>query len=210
MLIDQGNTLAITNGGGPLGGDQTPCVCFVHIDSRKLLERHEVANPRINTGHIAVGQGRDFAVVSAPRDGLDETKTCGGVSLRTKRKPWRQLTSPSEVTGRLLGETLSVALFGSTVVTTTPLVGVAAFWDLATHGLKQAVPLANVRGVTVTLDGKYFLLSHAPEARLAWFDAKTLERVERDEGRAHCSGSHLYTWAWPRDQGSSKSTTMGR
>jgi hypothetical protein len=197
VLIDRGKTLAITNGGGPLDSDQIPCVTFVHIDSRKLLEKHEVTNPRINTGHIAVGKGHDFAVVSAPRHGLDELKSLGGVSLRTQRKPWEHITEPARLMKGLVGETLSVVLHDDTVVTTTPHAGVAAFWSLHAKSLKRSVHLPDVRGVTTTLDGRYFLLSFAPQASLAVFDTRTLERVERDGGSAHFSGSHLYTWAFP-------------
>lgn len=197
VLIDQGSTLAITNGGGVLDGAETPCVTFVHIASRKLLERHEVTSPRLNAGHLAVGTGHDFAVVSAPREGLPEATSLGGVSLRTKRQPLCHLTSPSEVAGRLLGETLSVALFDGIVVATTPLSGMLTFWDLQTQRLRKALHLPNVRGVTVTLDGKLLVVSYGPEATIALFDTETLERVPHDGGRARFSGSHLYTWAYP-------------
>lgn len=197
VLIDQGSTLAITNGGGVVGGTETPCVTFVHIASRKLLEKHEVTSPRINTGHIAVGQGHDFAVVSAPREGLPEATSLGGVSLRTNRKKLCHITAPREVAGQLFGETLSVALFEGTVAATTPQAGMLTFWDLATQRLKKALQLPNVRGLTVTLDGKQLVASYGPEATYALFDTSTLERSSADGGRARFSGSHLFTWAFP-------------
>ncbi len=197
VLVDHGNTLVITNGGGPIGGKDLPCVTFVHVPSRKLLERHEVSNPRLNTGHVALASGRDFAVVSAPREGLVEERSLGGVSLRTRRGGWRYLQQPNEVTDRLLGETLSVAIHGDTVAATTPLAGLLTFWSLSAGRLMRAVPLSNVRGVTVTLDGTEFVVSHGAEATLGRFSCQTLERVEHDGGRARCSGSHLYTWAYP-------------
>jgi hypothetical protein len=198
VLIDQGRTLAITNGGGELGSDKLPNVTFVHIESRKLLEKHEVENERINMGHIALGTGHDFAVVSAPRDGLPEETSLGGVSLRTQQKAMVHITEPKEVVSCLVGETLSVALAGDTVAATTPVAGLLTFWDLKKKTMKKAVVLENVRGVTTTLDGAWFVVSCAGHATIALFNTETLEQMTHDGGRARFSGSHLFTWARPQ------------
>ena len=115
VLVDGGRTLAITNGGGRIDDDsRMPCVSFVDVTSRKLLERHPVDNPRINTGHIAFDGMRRFAVVSAPRDGLDELAEPGGLSLFKPGAPLSQVREPSSVVSRMLGESLSVCIHDAT------------------------------------------------------------------------------------------------
>ena len=199
-LIEGGKTLAITNGGGPVGSGQIPCVTFVATADRRLLEKHEVQGRAINTGHIALVSGRrDFAVVSAPREGMDEASSLGGVSLRAGKKPWRHMDAPAEITGQLWGESLSVVVHdkSGTVAATTPRGDLLTFWNLYAKALKKAVKLPDPRGVTLTLDGELFAIGYGPEASLALIDATTLEPLERDAGSHHFSGSHLYCWAHP-------------
>ncbi|APR76039.1 putative exported protein [Minicystis rosea] len=112
LLIEEGKTLAITNGGSPFDASRSardghppadaadlPCICFVDVASRKLLERFPVSEPRINAGHVAVARRRAFVLVSAPRDGLP-TNALGGVSIRPKGGQLRYAQRPQAVTGR--------------------------------------------------------------------------------------------------------------
>src|SRR5438128_1796465 len=85
-----------------------PGGAFVDVAAKKLLEKHEVDEPRINTGHIAMMDGRAFAVVSAPRDGLPAESSVGGVSLRPLGGAMRYAREPKQVVARMLGESLSV------------------------------------------------------------------------------------------------------
>ena len=52
-----------------------PAVCYIDLQSERLLERVELASPRFNTGHLTVTTAGDLAVVSAPRDGLPNPKS---------------------------------------------------------------------------------------------------------------------------------------
>lgn len=200
-LIDDGKTLAVTNGGGELGDDERPgCVTFVDVASRKLLERFAVDDPRINAGHLAFAGKREFAVVSAPRDGLPEETTAGGVSLRVGTAPLTKLREPGELTARLVGETLSVCVDRARgrALATTPRAGLLTSWRLANATLERALELPNVRGVTATLDGRHYAVSYGPAASLALYDADTLEPVlGHVAGEQRFSGSHVYTWAYP-------------
>ncbi|GFR89191.1 twin-arginine translocation pathway signal [Elysia marginata] len=54
-LIDNGNILVVTNGGGPVNGSP-PSVTYIDIHSEQLLETVNLTNPRINTGHMALAQ----------------------------------------------------------------------------------------------------------------------------------------------------------
>lgn len=201
VLVDEGRTLAITNGGGDIDADgDVPCVTFVDIASRKLLERFDVESPRINTGHIAFAGRREFAVVSAPRDGLPEDTTPGGLSLRVGNGALAQVKQPEDVMARMLGETLSVCVDKQRgiVAATSPRGGLLGFWRLRDGALVRTIELPNVRGVALTLDGRYYVVAYGPSASLALFDVTTFERLESHEpGQRRFSGSHVYAWKRP-------------
>jgi hypothetical protein len=200
VLVDEGRTLVVTNGGGPIdeaADGALPCVSFVDVASRKLLERHVVDEPRINTGHVALDRDRGFIVVSAPRDGLPEGER-GGVSLRVRGRPLRHAKVPESIARRMLGESLSVCIHARTriAVATHPYGHLLTFWNLDTGALTAAFDLANPRGVTLTLDERYFAVSFGQAASLLLIETSPLRPVrERDPGARRFSGSHVYTWA---------------
>jgi len=199
-LIEDGKTLAITNGGGPLGSSALPCVTFVDVQSQRLLEKHEVRDPRVNTGHVAVGFRREFVVVSAPRDGLPEKASLGGVSLRARGKDWFHAREPRGLVDRMVGESLSVAIHDGVrrALTTHPYGNLITVWDLEGQRLIWSLDLPSPRGVSVTLDGRYFAVSYGEEATYLLLEAKSLKPVEgRVFGNRRFGGSHLYTWAYP-------------
>lgn len=68
-LIDSGKILVVTNGGG-VSTESAPSVCYIDIQSQKLLEQVTLTTSRINTGHLAVSRNGSLLVVSAPRAGL--------------------------------------------------------------------------------------------------------------------------------------------
>jgi hypothetical protein len=196
VLIEEGRTLAVTNGGGPAGGG-TPCVSFVDVASRRLLEKLEVSDPRINAGHLAVTKDRACVLLSAPRDGLPESDL-GGVSVRRKGGPLRYATQPAEATRRMVGESLSVCIHEPTrtALATHPYGGLITFWNLDTGALTCALDMPHPRGVTLTLDERYFAVSFGPAASLLLIETSPLRPVmELDPGTRRFGGSHVYTWS---------------
>jgi hypothetical protein len=200
LLLDDGKTLAITNGGGTLDdGASPPNVAYVDIASTKLLERVTFPNARINAGHLAVTKARDLVVVSAPRKGLPDTER-GGVTIRPKGGETRTMTEPAATVARLVGETLSVAVHEPTGVaaTTSPDGNVLVFWDIKKGTQVRAVDLTAPRGVVVTRDQAHFAVSHGLRGELAFFSTETLEREPALEvPGAQMSGSHIYVWTPP-------------
>lgn len=188
--------LAITNGGGPMDGAR-PSVTYVDVDSRKLVERIEFEDPQINAGHLALSHEGDLAVVHAPREGLGASHN-GAVSLRPAGGKLRTMHDPKAVTGKLQGETLSVAIHEPTgiVGATTPDANRVTFWDMDTGKLVKELELEVPQGIAVTLDDDQFLISYGPSASLAVLDAATLERKPADGiVNAWLSGSHLFIHA---------------
>ncbi len=201
LLIDDGNTLVITNGGGPIDSDDLPCVSFVDVRNQQLLDKVELASPRFNTGHVAMTRGRDMALVSAPRDGLGNLdKQLGAVSLKLKDQPIRTMSEPRDVVERMLGETLSVVIneADDTVMCTHPLGNQISMWDLRTGALKGATRVfTDPRGIEMTLDHKYYVVSHKQgnAVCLSFLDATTREQVPGwTVSPSFTSGSHILAY----------------
>lgn len=200
VLIDEGRTMVVTHGGGPVGGE-TPCVTWVDVATEQVKERMVLASEVFNTGHIAITPQGDLAVVSAPRDGLP-TSDPGAVTLRTAGGPPRTLTEPVEVTRQMLGETLSVLIHEPTgaVLATHPAGDMATLWDLHTGALRKVwTDLRGVRGVTLTHDQRCYVLSHilAGTVALTLVDVDTLQTVGH-VSPSFTSGSHIYNVLYPR------------
>src|SRR5690606_26573025 len=71
ILIDDGATLVITNGGGPLDrDDELPCVAYVDVKTGEARRVLKFSNRKINAGHIAMTSRGELVCVSAQREGI--------------------------------------------------------------------------------------------------------------------------------------------
>lgn len=202
-MIDGGKTLVITNGGAALGasGDEAaPSVTFVDIASEKLLERVTFPNDKINAGHLGITSAKDLAIVSAPRDGVpNQASAQGGISLRPRDGKTLTMGDPAEITAKMLGETLSVAIHEptGTVAATNPTGNILTFWNLKEQRYIKSVEMTRPLGVALTLDGKDFCVSYVPGGNpaLQRFDAATLEPIAGSvvEG-SFMTGSHIIAY----------------
>lgn len=201
LLLEDGKTLVVTHGGGALGSDAPPSVAFLDLPSRRVIDRVAIPGENINAGHVAVGKDGSVAVVSAPRDGLPAATSLGGLSLRHGPSgPLERMEEPRGVTTRMVGESLSVAIHEATgvVAATHPYGGLLTLWSLAERRMLRSFELVSARGVTVTLDGRYFAVSHGLGGSLSLLDPTTLELVVGETieiGRF--TGSHVYAWRMP-------------
>lgn len=195
MLIDDGKTMVVANGGGLLKGGAKPSVTYVDVASEKLLEKVELKAGRFNAGHFALSPGGDLALVSAPRDGLPpRSPRLGAVSLKPKGKPIATMSKPKGVIDKMKGETLSVAMFGDSVVATQPDGDMLTVWSMAKGKLmKKIIDLAGPRGVCLTLDEKAFVVSHNVDGAMALtlLSTEDLSPVRHVPG-SFTSGSHIF------------------
>ncbi len=196
VLTDGGKTLVITNGGGNFPDGDAPCVTFIDVKTRKLLERRTFTNPRVNAGHVELSKRGDLAVVSAPRDGLPNVGL-GAISLGARSGGLVTMTQPEEIVSGMAGETLSISIHerSRTVVATSPLGDQLSFWSFDGQKHRNSLRVANPRGVTQTLDREYFVVCHGAEATLSFFSTRTLEHAPKlTVEKSGIAGSHLYTW----------------
>jgi len=195
-LIDEGKVLVVTNGGGALGTDMRPCVTYVDVSSRRLLEKLDLESDRFNTGHLTLGGADALVVVSAPRKGLTE-QDLGAVSLRRGKDALRTMTEPAAVAARMHGEALSVEIHEPTGIAavTHPNGGMVTFWSIAELKLVKVLELPRPRGLALTRDGRHFILSYGETAELARVDPETLEPLPQTRlGQSFLTGSHLFNW----------------
>lgn len=194
LLIDGGETLVITNGGAPLGnGDIRPSVTYVDVPTRSLKEEIKFPTKSINAGHLAITRKGELVVVSAPRDGLSKTAP-GAISFYTPGGELRtNLDHP--IRKKMLGETLSVAIHEPSMIVgaTNPAGHLITFWDFKSGELVKSFDgdFKNARGISMTLDQRYFAVTYDRQTRLVLIDAETLEPVEESYmGTTFMSGSH--------------------
>jgi hypothetical protein len=150
-------------------------------------------NPRVNGGHLALTSRRELVVVSAPRVAERDP---GGVSIREGAR-LHTLAEPADVVRRMTGETLSLAIHerSSVVGVTNPDGDLLTFWDFRRGKLVKATSIEHPRGITLTRDQRWFIVSHGKRPALSWFSTATLDPdPKRHVEGANMSASHMYTW----------------
>ena len=195
LLIDGGKTLVVTNGGGTLDSGDPPSVTFIDLEGGKLVEKVTLTRSRINAGHVARASNGALVVVSAPRAGLPEETTVGGVSLKPAGEALLSVEDPADVTNRLFGESLSVCIHepSGIALVTTPRAALVTFWNIAERRLIKTFEVKSPRGVTLSRDGSSFVLACGLKAGLVLISTETLEPIESlPYGTALLSGSHAY------------------
>ena len=202
LLLEDNRTLVITNGGGNLGTEHAASVAYVDLRTRKVTDRVLLSDESINAGHVAVARDGSIAVVSAPRDGLPGATSIAGLSLRRAKSegPLQWMREPRAITDKMIGESLSVAIHEETrvVAATHPYGNLLTFWSLDKHELLASIALESVRGVSLTLDGRYFAIAHGQTGLLGFVDPKTLALVpEKSPVYGRFMGSHVYAWKLP-------------
>ena len=194
FLIDDGKTMVVTNGGGNSSGDK-PNVSYIDIDSQQLLRQEHLTNRHINAGHLMHADDGSLIVVSAPRAGLGADKL-GGVSIQPQGKLMRSVSSPKKVVNNMKGEALSVAIHQDIAMVTHPTGNMLTCWSTKDRRLVKKIDLPIPRGVTLTRDKRYFVVSYGPQASVVQIDTQNLELLQMTASHAtYLTGSHLYNWS---------------
>lgn len=198
ILIDDGETLVVTNGGGPVDSEFPASVAYVSVKSGEARKVLKFKDPRINAGHIAMTSRGELVCVSAPRDGIKDTSPdfIGAISFYDPKTD-KFTTAEDPIRARMTSETLSVAIREETmlVAATNPKGNLITFWDFHTGSLVKSMDEFKVpRGISLTLDGRYFAVTHDQETHLTLIDAETLEPRQQLVDRSYISGSHNYVF----------------
>jgi hypothetical protein len=201
ILVDDGETLVITNGGGPIDVPNEPAsIAWVNVRTGEAKRILKFKDDRINAGHIAITKRGELACVSAPRDGIPQNKDgnanagwLGAISFYDPRSD-KLVTADDPIRAKMRGETLSVAIHEPSMIVaaTNPTGDLITFWDFRTGKLVHSISDYKLpRGISLTLDGNYFAVTHDPQTKLALIDAETFKPVQNaDVGLTYISGSH--------------------
>jgi len=195
-LIDGGRVMVVTNGGGTEESRHHPSLAYVDVRSRKLLHRYELQPEQFNAGHVAV-QGDTAVVVSAPRRGLPADRL-GAISVRSPGGGLATLSRPAEVTARMRGEALSVAIHAGSGVfgVTHPDGNMVTFWTLRHPRLLKVLEFPRPRGIALTADGTRFILSYGPQTNLVQIPVGTLAPDQATlVSDTFLGGSHIVNWS---------------
>ena len=196
-LIDDGATLVITNTGSESAANSQPSVTYIDIQSQKLIERVILTNEQLNTGHIDIAEDGSLVVASAPRKGQEEFHT-GGVSIRSGKQPMISMTEPKVVINKMTGEALSVIVDNkrNIAAVTHPDANMVTFWSVDKRKLLKAMSVPKPRGITLSLDGKSFILSYDVNTSVVFISTKDLNaRSDSIMQPTYTSGSHIYNWS---------------
>lgn len=203
ILIDNGATLVITNGGGPLDrDDELPCVAYVDVKTGEARRVLKFSNRKINAGHIAMTSRGELVCVSAPREGIPngDPDYLGAISFYDPAKD-AVTTAQDPVRAKMKGETLSVAINEKTMIVgaTNPAGNIVTFWDFRSGKLvRQYEEFKSPRGISMSLNGKYFVLTHDQATQLTLIDAETLEPQGKPlVDTSYISGSHNFVFDLP-------------
>ena len=200
ILIDDGDTLVITNGGGPVSAADAPAgVAYVNVKTGEARKVLKFKDSKINAGHITMTSRGELVCVSAPREGIADTSDDwrGAITFYHPDKD-QFVTADDPIRQKMKGETLSVAIHEETMVVgaTNPSGDLVTFWDFKTGKLIKAITdLLWPRGISLTLDGRWFVVTHDQATHLTLIDAQTL--VPQDKpivDMSYIAGSHNFVF----------------
>ena len=197
QLIDEGKVMVVTNGGGTLDSDAVPSVTYVDVNSHQLLEKVLLTNSRVNTGHMGLTKEGSLVVISAPRKGLSK-RDLGGVSIKPIDGVMKSIGQPNSIVKRMKGEALSVAIHEESGIAavTHPDGNMVTFWSINDRQLVKALAFPKPRGVALTKDEKYFILSYGQYANVTLIATNNLKASPNiDIPATYITGSHIYNWS---------------
>lgn len=191
-LIENGTVLAVTNGGGNEASGKLASICYIDVQSQKLLDRIEMTDVRFNAGHMFPLANRQSILVSAQRRDLDDNHI-GAVSMQRNTKSLDVITQPTDIVNNMLGESLSVLAIPAAdlFVVTHPKPGMVTVWQLSTKQFLKRIDLPHARGVALTRDQSGVWISYGTEAELVQMKLADFSLGSHMAG-TYLTGSHLF------------------
>jgi len=191
-LIENGTVLAVTNGGGNQASGHRASICYIDVQSQKLLDRIEMPDERFNAGHMFPLAGRQSILVSAPRRDLDDTHL-GAVSMQRNIKSLDVITQPPDVVNNMLGESLSVLAIPAADLffVTHPKPGMVTVWQLSSNKFLKKFDLPHARGLALTRDQRGIWISFGEQAELVKMKLADLT-LGSNMPNTFITGSHLF------------------
>lgn len=192
------NILIVSNTGKSTSGFQQPSLVYIDLKSEKLIERVKLDNEDLNCSHFKITGDNDLIITSAPID--TENKTlAGGVSIRHHNsKTVSTMTEPAVVIKRMTGEALGIEIDErqNIAVITHPEANLLTFWSIKDKKMIKAFGFEKPRGVSQTLDRKYFVVSYGIKPAMVKISIKDLSpEIDSVIQPTLASGEHILNWS---------------
>ncbi|RKZ67732.1 MAG: hypothetical protein DRQ44_05325 [Gammaproteobacteria bacterium] len=200
--LSKDNILTVSNTGKSESGFHLPSLVSIDIATEKLIERikldtDDLVHADLNCGHFKISDTNDLVIASAPIS----TKTqvlSGGVSIRKYNEPISTMKEPEVVIKRMTGEALSIEINQqqSIAAITHPAANLLTFWSIKDKKIIKAIGFENPRGLSQTLDKKYFIVSYGEQPAMAKISTNDLEpQVDSIVRPTLASGEHIINWS---------------
>ena len=195
--LTKDNRLTISNTGRSETNFHQPSLVAIDLKSEKLIERIKLDDKNLNCGHFKITDDNDLIIASAPLDSDDKTLS-GGVSIGQHGQSIFTMTEPEVVIQRMTGEALSIEIDERQEVAavTHPEANLITFWSIKDKKIVKAYGFENPRGISLTLDKKYFVVSYGIKPAIAKILIKDLTpQADSVVQPTLASGEHILNWS---------------
>lgn len=118
--------------------------------------------------------------------------------MRSNNELMLSMTQPDTVVNKMSGEVLSVVIDSqrNVAAVTHPDGNMVTFWSVDKRELIKVMELPKPRGIVLSLDGKFFIISYDLNTSMIMVNAEDLS-VSSDSilQPTYMSGSHVYNWS---------------
>jgi uncharacterized protein len=200
--LSKDNVLTVSNTGRSESGFHQPALVSIDLNTGKLIERIKLEhnNPEhdeLNCGHFRISSNDDLVIASAPVDTEDKTLS-GGVSIRNHGGSLTTMSEPEVVIKRMTGEALSIEINQqqSVAAVTHPEANLITFWSIKDKKIIKAFGIEKPRGLSQTMDNKYFIVSYGESPAMAKISTNDLQpQADSIVQPTLASGEHLFNWS---------------
>lgn len=195
--LSKDNILTVSNSGRSESGFHQPSLVRINLDTEKLVERIRLNDSDLNCGHFKFTDTNELVIASAPIDTENNTLP-GGVSIRNRHEPVNTMTQPDLVIKRMTGEALGIEINQQQHIAaiTHPQANLLTFWSITEEKIIKAFGIEKPRGISQTLDKKYFIVSYGEQPAMAKVSSKDLEpQADSIVQPTLASGEHMINWS---------------
>lgn len=200
--LSKDNILTVSNTGRSESGFHMPSLVSIDMTTEKLTERTKLdtddsVQTKLNCGHFKITDTNDLVIASAPVNNENKALS-GGVSIRRQNETVSTMKEPEVVIKRMTGEALGIEINQqlSIAAITHPEANLLSFWSIKDKKIIKAYGFENPRGLSQTLDEKYFIVSYGEQPAIAKISSKDLEpQADSIVQPTLASGEHMINWS---------------
>ena len=200
--LSKDNILTVSNTGRSESDFHMPSLVSIDMTTEKLTERIKLdtddsVQTKLNCGHFKITDTNDLVIASAPVNNENKALS-GGVSIRRQNETVGTMKEPEVVIKRMTGEALGIEINQqlSIAAISHPQANLLSFWSIKDKKIIKAYGFDNPRGLSQTLDKKYFIVSYGEQPAMAKISSKDLEpQADSIVQPTLASGEHMINWS---------------